>query len=410
MGYIYDSLKTALGGNKMSSKNAVISDWTPNGVRCLVISRNYIFVGYHVQMPKIVPLNIEEVQKELEKHSSQGALHNLLTQRKLSCLEEIYVDSMFQNYKYLMDMELFISKHKSSDNLRLRYYGYCECPNGSEQYLQKKYSGMLVNPDYLYCLATDRERVNTIKIQATPTDYKTWYKEYNLRPQYYKLDGEQGRLAIYFKKGADVIEGLIASQESAKNEMAMEAVIKKIIEVDKANLKYVESLLKFSKSLMVVPMVDEARIREVRKFISSSFSPRRGLTKEIAQKYADKTLQKRYVQVNLVQKVKDAEPLTPEMVQEENYLEDGFFQIRRIAEETALIFATDKRETQRMGAKITYLFCEGTRPIPDGKLRSIFTNEPSTCKDALYNLFEYLCRMNGYGFEEIDEQAKRGMK
>ena len=50
------------------------------------------------------------------------------------------------------------------------------------------------------------------------------------------------------------------------------------------------------------------------------------------------------------------------------------------------------------------------RPIPDGKLRSVFTNEPSTCKDALYNLFEYLCRMNGYGFEEIDEQAKRGMK
>ena len=410
MGYMYDSLKNALGGNKLNSKSSVINDWTPNGVRCLVISRNFIFVGYHVQLPKVLPLNIEEVRKELEKHSSQGALHNLLTQRQLSCLEEIYVDSMFQNYKYLMDMDVFINKHRSSENLRLRYYGYCDCSPGSEQYLQKTYSDKIINVDYLYCLATDKERMQSIKIQATPTDYKEWYKNFNLRPQYYKLDAPQGRLNVYFKKGLSVIEGLIASQENAKTEMAIDAVISKIIEIDKANLKYVEDLLKFSKSLMVLPLVDEARIKEVRRYIATAFSPRRGLTKELAQKYADKVLQKRYVQVNLVSKEKEPEQITPEIIKEENYLEEGFFQLRRILEEIGLIYASDKREMQRTAAKFTYLYCEEVHPLPDCKLRSLFTSNPSPSTDDMLGLFEYICRLNGYGYSDLDKQAKRGMK
>lgn len=410
MGYIYDSLKTALGGNKLNSKSTVISDWTPNGVRCVVISRNFIFVGYHVQMPKVLPLNIEEVKKELEKHSSQGALHNLLTARQLSCLEEIYVDSMFQNYKYLMDMDLFINKHRSSDNLRLRYYGYCECNPGSEQYLSQVYSNMVINTNYLYALATDKGRMNSIKIQAVPTEYSSWYRNFNLRPQYYKLDGEDGKLSIYFKKGVEKIEAMLASQESAQSEMAFSAVVKSIIEIDKKNLKYVEDLLKFGKSLMVIPATDEARVLEIRRLISSMLCPRKGLTKEIAQKYADKTLQKRYLQVNLVDRSKDAEQLTPQIIKEEGYMEDGFFKIRHMLEEVGMVFATDKRDIPSIAAKNAYIVCEGNnQPIPDGRVRQCFTKKPAASQN-IENMFEFLCRVNGYGYPDLDEEAKRGMK
>ena len=43
MGYIHDKLKEALGGSKViDSKNTVISDWTPNNIKVLVISKNFI--------------------------------------------------------------------------------------------------------------------------------------------------------------------------------------------------------------------------------------------------------------------------------------------------------------------------------------------------------------------------------
>ena len=44
--YIYSKVKEALGGSRMgSSSKTVIKDWTPNGVKALVICRSFIIVA-----------------------------------------------------------------------------------------------------------------------------------------------------------------------------------------------------------------------------------------------------------------------------------------------------------------------------------------------------------------------------
>ena len=84
--YIYSKVKEALGGIKMgSSSKSVIKDWTPNGVKALVICRNFIIVANHIKPPRLYQLDLSEVTKDLQGSGSTGAIHNLLKQRQLSC-------------------------------------------------------------------------------------------------------------------------------------------------------------------------------------------------------------------------------------------------------------------------------------------------------------------------------------
>ena len=230
MAYLYDKLKEALGGAKFSNSHVgAVRDWTPNGVKAIVIYREFILVANHVKPPRLYPLDINEVVQDLQRNGSTGALHNLLSQRQLSCMEEFYVDGMFQNYKGVLDLQGYVSK-LLNDKSRLRYYGYIDGVNGQDLY--KRYADAKMANNAIYSYAGDTTRQGSL--QFTDVGNKTWYKNYNLRPQHYVLDADNGTLARWFRKcELDIqkqLDSLVEQQAKQGRDQAILAIISKDLE------------------------------------------------------------------------------------------------------------------------------------------------------------------------------------
>lgn len=230
MAYLYDKLKEALGGTKFSNSHVgAVRDWTPNGVKAIIIYREFILVANHVKPPRLYPLDINEVVQDLQRNGSTGALHNLLSQRQLSCMEEFYVDGMFQNYKGVLDLQGYVSK-LLNDKSRLRYYGYIDGVNGQDLY--KRYADAKMSNNALYSFAGDTTRQGSL--QFTDVGNKTWYKNYNLRPQHYVLDADNGTLARWFRKcESDIkkqLDSLVEQKAKHGREQAILAIVGKDID------------------------------------------------------------------------------------------------------------------------------------------------------------------------------------
>lgn len=215
--YIYSKVKEALGGNKMGSRsNTVIKDWTPNGVKSLVICRNFIIVANHIKPPRLYQLDTSEVTKDLQGSGSTGAIHNLLKQRQLSCLEEIYIDSVFNNYKHIFNLDTYIAS-LLNEKSRLRVYGYCDGTNGNMAgEMFNSYRNAQIKGDFSYCYAFDRSR--TVTVQYKDVGNEEWYRNYNLRPQFYALDADRGQLHTWFKKCENTVLADIQKRTKEKEE------------------------------------------------------------------------------------------------------------------------------------------------------------------------------------------------
>ena len=121
MGYIYDSLKLAIGGS--ANTNSVIKNWSPNEIRAIYIMRACIVVAYYTKDVKYVNMDQHCVIEELKRGRINGNLNNLLENRQLSCMEEIYVDSVFAKFPALIDLPAYIRSAYNQAS-RLRAYGY----------------------------------------------------------------------------------------------------------------------------------------------------------------------------------------------------------------------------------------------------------------------------------------------
>lgn len=228
MGYVYDKVKEALGGVKFSSSHqSIVKDWSPNGVKALVIYRDFIFVANHVKMPKVIPLDVNEFAMDLQQNGRTGALHNLLAQRQLSCMEEFYVDSVFMNYPGAMDMAAYISK-LVNERSRLRFHGYISNANVEE--LREKFSKAKLNSDPIYSYALDGSRKATLSY--TGVNNPVWYKNYNLRPQYYTLDADNGDLHRWFTKSEGIIADKLASQAKEMEADGIEKALNILVQQD----------------------------------------------------------------------------------------------------------------------------------------------------------------------------------
>lgn len=228
MGYVYDKLKTALGGSKFSSSHTgVMKDWTPNGVRAIFIYRDFILIANHVKPPKLYSLDPNEVAMDVQKNGSNGALHNLLAQRQLSCMEEIYVDGIFQQYRGALDLQGYIGK-LLNEKSRLRYYGYISGVNANE--VLDRYSKAKLDGNAVYSYAGDSTR--TANIQYQTVENPTWYKNYNLRPQHYALDADNGVLARWFRKCEGEVEKYISGQKENAENMAKSTLLKSLLDLD----------------------------------------------------------------------------------------------------------------------------------------------------------------------------------
>ena len=192
MSYIYNAVKNAIGGVNVNSGMAKQKDWSPNNIRSIYIMRDFVLVAYYTKLPKLVMLDSNEVGLDLQNPNRIGSLNNLLSNRQLSCMEEIYVDSILQVYPNVIDLQKYVNSLISGSS-RLRYYAYVEGLNGDD--LAKTYQKVKIDGVMDFTLA---KNVGGFRYQDT--ENTDWYKKYNLRPQYYSLDESGKELATIFNK------------------------------------------------------------------------------------------------------------------------------------------------------------------------------------------------------------------
>lgn len=244
MGYIQDKLIEALGGDKfIDNKNSIIQGWTPNNVKSLIIGKYYILVIRHIGMPKVINLNQEQVKLDLNKLRCNGGspkLNNILKRRSFSCMEEFYVDSLFLENPPIIDIVGYITDLYSSTS-RLRYFGYGEFSLGSDSLIIASYNSNSRNLDYSLAM----NNVRNFKLEYRDLKNTFWYKNYYLRPQYYHLDNEKGKLALHFKKFEDDYERYIKVKKSFFDNKELEENIRLILNNDEAIISYLRKFDSF---------------------------------------------------------------------------------------------------------------------------------------------------------------------
>ena len=233
--YTYSKLKEAL----YKGKSVNSPDWTPNDIKALVITRYYIVIAYHVGNPRCVNLNCAEVEADISRNGTNGSLHNLLSQRQLSCLEEIYVDSVFKQYSGFMNLESYVNGLVNTAS-RLRYYGYID--PSQEPDVQEKYAVASIQGISDYTYALDKSRVCSLEYLSTNNN--DWFCKYNLRPDVYKRDADKGALQTYFKMVENTMKKAKAKEMEALKEQGIDSAIKALYKQD---LDYAEDIIAFLK-------------------------------------------------------------------------------------------------------------------------------------------------------------------
>ena len=214
MPYIYEKVKEEFKRCEQGAGDQ-IQGWTPNKYRCIVIGMDYIFYGYHLYAPKMIKLVRSKVEEDIEWYKQRDGrytVHYLLLQRQLSCLEEIYLDVAFRNSQAMFNLYEF-AEMNFKRTTRLRAFGYADT-EGLKDMLVTTYK----NANSMYAMYLDEYMKGMLKFVVA--NNKDWYKKYNLRPTFYKLDEDDSSLAKYFKQ-----------QERIIGDMAKASMVKKIDEV-----------------------------------------------------------------------------------------------------------------------------------------------------------------------------------
>lgn len=398
MGYIQDKLKEALGGSNMDNKNTVVRDWTPNNIKVLVISRYYILIIYHVGGfggSKVLKLNIEEVKSDLDRIINSGSsvkLNSILKRRSLSCLEEIYVDPLFMNYPPIIDLVGYVQELVNSTS-RLRYFGYGDFPLESEGWIKTSYSRNKGNLDY--SIAKDESK--PFKLEFREVNNKEWYRNYYLRPKYYKLDEEDGKLALHFKKFERDYKTILETKDENASKKLLEDGLKQISKVDYNNVmllrKFDILLSHLSKGSMdnvknIVLKVCKNKIR-----IESAFE---GLTKDLAYSILNESndrdyLLKSYERFGVLDT--SSKSLNKNNILSYINIGRGFINIGGIldsicTESSKLLIDSGYKDLVGMALIMK------ERNIPEGNLRSNYIRTPSVEGD-LEGYFDYLEELIG---------------
>ena len=187
--YMYQKLKEAVYGS--TNIDTVSSSWSPNSIKSIMIGVDFILISYHVQNVKLIKLNHEDSYNDILKNGSGGSLHNILTRRQLSCLEEIYVSVAYKSYTGIFDLDYYVSSLMSTSS-RLRYYGYFKDFDGLAERVNQLYYNSRLNGIKDYSLALDDNK--GFSLEVVDTNNVDWYKKYNLRPELYSTDKEKSTL------------------------------------------------------------------------------------------------------------------------------------------------------------------------------------------------------------------------
>ena len=412
MAYLYDKLKEALGGTKFSNSHVgAVRDWTPNGVKAIIIYREFILVANHVKPPRLYPLDINEVVQDLQRNGSTGALHNLLSQRQLSCMEEFYVDGMFQNYKGVLDLQGYVSK-LLNDKSRLRYYGYIDGVNGQDLY--KRYADAKMSNNALYSYAGDTTRQGSL--QFTDVGNKTWYKNYNLRPQHYVLDADNGTLARWFRKcESDIkkqLDSLVEQQAKHGREQAILAIISKDIENLAAfTLLYeLKVVLEVNNSKWQVNKARTKMLSAIKQVLGDSSK-----AKVLSLSEVDKVCQDNNINNKYLDSAYNKCHCVSESIKDETYSlddlvsivkeEDGLLKAKSKLDEICFVFAKDMKRSKISYFQVVSSYDKYKKDIPSGKLSS-FIGSQSQSNDSM-GYINFMLDVCGWSISSFQEEYVR---
>lgn len=213
MSYIVNRLIHCLGGNGgVNSSSSVLHNWTPNNIKSIVIAPGYIIVHTHVGNDVYDLLNVDKVELDLFNAAKSEAgfkdtVGRVLKKKTLSCLEEVIID---KRILCLFDIQGYFSSF-SNDTHRARYYGVGELPIKSFIWIKDRYQRSKNEKIYSYSLLEDGQLAN---ISIVDLKNVNWFKNYNLRPQFYTLDGENKMLEKHFREVEKFIESQGPTTES----------------------------------------------------------------------------------------------------------------------------------------------------------------------------------------------------
>lgn len=399
MSYLSDKLKEALGGEKvLGNRNSVIRDWTPNNIKALIIARSYILVLRHVggfEGFKVVQLETNLVAEDLnhiQQVSYKPKLNSILQKRSLSCLEEIYIDTVFMKDS-IIDIIGYVDNLRSSCS-RLRYFGYGDFPSNSENIIKTLYKQNKKSLDY--CLAKDNN--SPIKIEYRYVADESWYKHYFLRPQYYKLDEDRGKLALHFKKFEEDYEKYLLSKKEVQLNTSIDKTLSRIIGIDIANIPY---LKKFDMLLKYLAKNSEDTVSNlalgvVKKNILNSSVVIKGLKKQrvipILGDFEEKEyLLKSYERYSVLDKNNDT--LDISKIKEYTNQSKGLIDISDILDNicleiTGILLKRGYKDMVSLALVLT------EQELPNGKTRDLYMKKKASSNN-IDGYFKYLGEMIG---------------
>jgi hypothetical protein len=194
---IYKGAPKNLLGSKESA-SASIDGWSPNNIRRLVISADGILVQRYVttnKCPKLIDIvlfkDMAKFQDCIDEDDYKPISKALSYLRICSNVEEIiYLTAPGVSGVRLPLEETRVTEyHQSLKRLHSRVMLRMSLKDFAEATKTK-----LCNPLYQVC---EDDSLQNKKVEIKVED---WYSHYPLRPHYYTLDNENGKLAKYFNK------------------------------------------------------------------------------------------------------------------------------------------------------------------------------------------------------------------
>ena len=180
----------------MSSQNDIISNWTPNNVRRVVISPDGLLVNFHIvgySYKKSCATKVfkrDEAEKCFNNRYYTPMYKALTSGRVCSCIEEIIILTQSENGLMLPNAEKNIPVIAEQHSL-YRLYGIGIMNITMSEFINRY--GSMLNDKYRLVL----EDESTFKIQKKIIT-RDWWVCYSLRPSYYSMDAEDGKLSKHF--------------------------------------------------------------------------------------------------------------------------------------------------------------------------------------------------------------------
>lgn len=228
-------------------------NWSPNNIRSIIILPDTIIVLYYCGVRKnVLRINTDDLVNDIMAYNKGTKIKSpldLLTNRKLYCLEELIiakslVQTLGWEYSFMKAIDLDMKK------ARLRTAGYLDVPidfygySSEAQKIISTYTEAAVNTeDFL----SSRVFGDHLQVASTVGNNTNWYEKWELRPGYYIPDEKGKGLEKYFERVKAKYTPVESTLEKEKVESS-EAEKEESTE-EKTELDYYRSAIEIDKEL-----------------------------------------------------------------------------------------------------------------------------------------------------------------